>query len=1004
MSDSSSPLGMLGIAASPVIFLGDSAESRNCLVLGPTQKAASPGPDVPAFDRNATGDFKANLPIHEDVTMAFLAGGLPGADPSLRPRAVAVAGPGCTLVGIARSLLRFFNAAAPRVTAGGPLTEGELARALLAYNKDFLGYSGPLPVPYRSLPIWNVGTYLTLPLELDTTAQVWITNFEKIRTWAGTLTTFDDQALGETPAPLSLPDPDALAVEVTALLAAHPNIVSLATADDLPPGTGTGLRRQVLTNPFEVVFRIVEVMRQLRAAGPGGTSARRADIITMIVALCESVSIQVLQPVAQSMGGNAILRQFQIALEDPGLVVLANPDATKLQRTRTVLAGVLGLVPNGTDWQKVREWGPTVVPQELPLTSTQQVRQQGSSHFLQGNVFGRTIDISVPDKQGGWATLSFAFGKNPPVSWLSAHGSDADIDRAITPAVPAPPHDPAKPTFPALLIERDKVRARVQVAARIAGSEGSMDSCQAGDFGLVSFGFQQWAAHNEEELTVLLERYRAQAPDHFDLFFGMLGLGTKRWVGNLAPVTNSNPVPDPPPNDVDDANPYGPDPSTLGDPFDPADQPRLFDYFPFFVTFVEVTPGKAAANDPAGKFASGLGARFAFLMKDGRFRIWCGRARMAGLLSRAYLRAQVEQAVFRFTRIENEKAASNFQPYPSAPFAVPSAEPTTTLSAGIASGDTTAKVADGAIFPRSGSFLLLCEQELLLCTKRVNQTLTIQRGQEGTAAAVHASGSVLGRAFGFAALSAGIDAVATDISVKTGGLYIAGTQGIRLACGEERMLCTARTPGTLTVQRGYEGTVATTHAADAILYRVDGDTVLSAAMGANDTSIAVNDGSFLPAAGNVLLRCGSEIMLCTASAANTLTVVRGQEGTTKSAHAAGATLYRVAGYAELFNAEFAAGAMLDLHINQPSNAIAKVFEAIRRTPGDTHAADGSLDQIWLRRFGVNFLAARAPLQNMRDRNHVVLQLHDQRPAVLGGTELGLSPDPGSFTWWKRSTP
>jgi hypothetical protein len=97
VTDSSSPLGLLGIAANPVLFFSDSAESRNCLALTPTQKkAASPCPDVPAFDRNAVGDFKANLPIHEDATMAFLTGGLPGADPVLHPRAVAVAGPGCT--------------------------------------------------------------------------------------------------------------------------------------------------------------------------------------------------------------------------------------------------------------------------------------------------------------------------------------------------------------------------------------------------------------------------------------------------------------------------------------------------------------------------------------------------------------------------------------------------------------------------------------------------------------------------------------------------------------------------------------------------------------------------------------------------------------------------------------------------------------------------------------------------------------------------------------------
>jgi hypothetical protein len=277
-------------------------------------------------------------------------------------------------------------------------------------------------------------------------------------------------------------------------------------------------------------------------------------------------------------------------------------------------------------------------------------------------------------------------------------------------------------------------------------------------------------------------------------------------------------------------------------------------------------------------------------------------------------------------------------------------------------------------------------------------------------AAAHTSGSVISRVFGFAALSTGIDAVVANISVKPGGLYIAGSEGVRLACGQERMYCTARTASTLTVQRGCEGTAAAAHAADAIFYHLDGDTALSAAIGANDTSIGVNDGSFLPAAGVVLLRCEAEVMRCTASAANTLTVVRGQEGTSKAAHAAGATLYRVVGYAELFDSDFAAGALLDIHINAPGNAIPSVLSAIQRTPGDTRAADGSIDETWLRRFGVNFLAARAlnpngsPWINARPRNNDMLLLHDKRPRILGGAEFGLSPDPGSFTSWKRSTP
>jgi hypothetical protein len=1009
------PWSLLGLATA--LHFSDTPESRNCLVLGPVKKGPPASPDAPAFELKA-GNFETKYPVHEDV-LVFSAGGLSSANPILRRRAVAVGAPGCTLLGMARALLKTINTAAPRVTTGGPLTDFDLARGLLAYNQTFLGYTGPLPLPQiRWLPSWTAGTYLTLPLEFDTAAQAWITNFLSIRTWAGTLSNSDDWALGNDATALAMPDPVALSGEAAAVLAAHPDIAKLATTDDLPPGTWTAIRTQLLTNPFESMFRIVEMLRQLRAFGPASAPARRADVVKMIVALFETLTIQLLEPIAQSTAGNAVLRQFQTAIDDAQLVTLANPDPAELQRTRTKLAGALGLVADGTSWRPMRQWGPTVVPQELPLTAAQEVRTAGGNLYLQINTFGRALDISRADKpkkgMPSWDTLSLA-GNISAVSWLAAHGADSDVDRAIGPVVAAAPHTAANPQFPPLVIERDQVRTRGQVAARIAGSEGGVDSCQAGDKGLVSYGFEQWAAHNEQELTVLFERYRAQAPDHYDLFFGMLGLATKRWVGNFAPVNNNNAVPDPALTDpqfadkVDDANPYGPDPSALGDPFNPADQPKIFDYFPFFVTFIRVAPGQQAEITPAGVFGSGLGHRYEFLMKDGRPRVWSARARMAALLSRAYPRVQLQQSAFRFTRIENEHGVGRFAPDPGAPFAVPSAEPTT-LTAAITAATTTIKVAEGSVFPRSGQFVVICERELMLCTKRVTQTLTVQRGREGTTAAAHGSGAVVSRARGFAALSGGLNASDTAISVQPGGRYVPGSERVRLVCEQERMLCTARTAGTLTVQRGCEATTAAPHADGTNLYRIEGDTVLTGAIVATDTSVAVGDGSFVPAAGGVLLRCGSEVMRCTAAAGNTLTVVRGQEGTAQAPHPAGAPLYRVVGYAELFNSEFAAGALLDIHINAPGNAIPSVLSAIRRTPGNTHAVDATLDDRWLRRFGVNFLSARAlnpdgsAWINARPRNNDMLLLHDKRPAAVGDQELGLSPDPGTFKSWKRSTP
>lgn len=62
-------------------------------------------------------------------------------------------------------------------------------------------------------------------------------------------------------------------------------------------------------------------------------------------------------------------------------------------------------------------------------------------------------------------------------------------------------------------------------------------------------------------------------------------------------------------------------------------------------------------------------------------------------------------------------------------------------------------------------------------------------------------------------------------------------------------------------------------------------TLLDGGCDDNDTSIAVDDGTVFPSSGNFRLICEQEIMICTARSGNTLTVVRGQEGTTPEAHA-----------------------------------------------------------------------------------------------------------------------
>lgn len=65
---------------------------------------------------------------------------------------------------------------------------------------------------------------------------------------------------------------------------------------------------------------------------------------------------------------------------------------------------------------------------------------------------------------------------------------------------------------------------------------------------------------------------------------------------------------------------------------------------------------------------------------------------------------------------------------------------TTTLNTSINNVTTTVIVDDGSVFPSVGDFRVVIEAEIMRCTARSSNTLTVVRGEEGTAAAAHTSG------------------------------------------------------------------------------------------------------------------------------------------------------------------------------------------------------------------------------------------------------------------------
>jgi len=67
---------------------------------------------------------------------------------------------------------------------------------------------------------------------------------------------------------------------------------------------------------------------------------------------------------------------------------------------------------------------------------------------------------------------------------------------------------------------------------------------------------------------------------------------------------------------------------------------------------------------------------------------------------------------------------------------------TSSLASDVSDTDTTWTITtgDGAKFPASGNFHLTCEDEIVKCTARSGDALTVVRAQEGTSAAAHSAG------------------------------------------------------------------------------------------------------------------------------------------------------------------------------------------------------------------------------------------------------------------------
>ena len=62
---------------------------------------------------------------------------------------------------------------------------------------------------------------------------------------------------------------------------------------------------------------------------------------------------------------------------------------------------------------------------------------------------------------------------------------------------------------------------------------------------------------------------------------------------------------------------------------------------------------------------------------------------------------------------------------------------TTVLNGGVDNSTSTIVVVDGSVFPSSGNFRVVVDSEIMLCTSRTGNTLTVTRGSESSTAASH---------------------------------------------------------------------------------------------------------------------------------------------------------------------------------------------------------------------------------------------------------------------------
>ena len=195
---------------------------------------------------------------------------------------------------------------------------------------------------------------------------------------------------------------------------------------------------------------------------------------------------------------------------------------------------------------------------------------------------------------------------------------------------------------------------------------------------------------------------------------------------------------------------------------------------------------------------------------------------------------------------------------------------------------------------RSGAFIQV-ESEVMLVTAVSGGAVTVVRAKAGTAAAAHASGSLVYLFLaGLAAPMA--DTVVTAAYMSPATLISLGVAaGTYVSVDSEVLLVTAvvAADGALTVSRAQAGSSAAPHSAGALVTPLPRH--LAAPITAASATLALSPAflaGFGVAAGK-LIALASELVLVQSVAGGAVTVSRGQAGSAAASHAAGTAAYVV---------------------------------------------------------------------------------------------------------------